>query len=175
MPVIGMMHSGVEYTPRPNDVQQQVARTMIDNGAQFVVGNGAHWVQSTEVYKDKLIVYSTGNFIFDQIDYETQIGLSLSADMKIDYDENIMRWIELAKECNAAQRGDNCLELANQKHLQTYQPAWKFDAVGSYGGYMGGSGRSGGVFQVTIKASAEQQADIERRANWSSTLRELGQ
>ena len=38
----------------------------IDSGADLVIGNHPHWVQPIEIYKDKLITYAHGNFVFDQ-------------------------------------------------------------------------------------------------------------
>jgi poly-gamma-glutamate synthesis protein (capsule biosynthesis protein) len=99
MPVIGMMHAGHEYTSKANEHQRSFAHQMIDYGAEFVVSNGAHWVQDTEVYKGKLIVYSTGNFIFDQLGYEERLGLSLAVDMSVPYDENLVGWLELGEDC----------------------------------------------------------------------------
>ena len=33
---------------------------------QLIVGNHPHWIQPLEIYKNKLIIYAHGNFIFDQ-------------------------------------------------------------------------------------------------------------
>jgi poly-gamma-glutamate synthesis protein (capsule biosynthesis protein) len=163
MPVIGMMHSGVEYTAQATPLQQEVAHKMIDYGAAFVIGNGAHWVQNTEVYKGKLITYSTGNFIFDQLGYEERLGLSIAADMDVPYDQNVAEWLRLGSTCTA--REDTCLEDARQRGLHKIQPAFTFEAVGSFGGYQ----------RVTEKANAQQLRDIEQRANWPQTLQQLGQ
>ncbi len=38
------------------------SRSMIDSGADFVFGHGPHIVRKMEVYKDKYIYYSLGNF-----------------------------------------------------------------------------------------------------------------
>lgn len=38
------------------------AHTMIDNGADVVFGHGPHVTRATEVYKDRFIAYSLGNF-----------------------------------------------------------------------------------------------------------------
>jgi poly-gamma-glutamate synthesis protein (capsule biosynthesis protein) len=46
--------------------QQDVSRAAIDAGADMVLGNHPHVTQGIEEYKGKLIVYSMGNFIFDQ-------------------------------------------------------------------------------------------------------------
>lgn len=63
--VIPFMHWGQEHEPQANARQRQLARLMIDAGADAVVGTHPHVVQDTEVYKGKPIVYSLGNFVFD--------------------------------------------------------------------------------------------------------------
>ncbi|HEU0025890.1 MAG TPA: CapA family protein [Ktedonobacterales bacterium] len=64
--VIPYFHWGIEYTNDPTSYQQNVARAAIDAGADMVLGNHPHWTQGIERYKDKLIIYSMGNFVFDQ-------------------------------------------------------------------------------------------------------------
>lgn len=63
--VIPFMHWGQEHEPRANERQRELARLMIDAGADAVVGAHPHVVQDTETYKGKPIVYSLGNFVFD--------------------------------------------------------------------------------------------------------------
>ena len=64
--VIPYFHWGIEYTEDPTTYQQNVARAAIDAGADMVLGNHPHWTQGIERYKGKLIIYSMGNFVFDQ-------------------------------------------------------------------------------------------------------------
>jgi poly-gamma-glutamate capsule biosynthesis protein CapA/YwtB (metallophosphatase superfamily) len=64
--VIPYFHWGIEYTNDPTTYQQNVARAAIDAGADMVLGNHPHWTQGIERYKGKLIIYSMGNFVFDQ-------------------------------------------------------------------------------------------------------------
>ncbi len=64
--VIVYPHWGTEYTPKPFAAQQKLARTIIDAGADMVIGNHAHWVGAMEVYKGRPIWYALGNFVFDQ-------------------------------------------------------------------------------------------------------------
>jgi poly-gamma-glutamate capsule biosynthesis protein CapA/YwtB (metallophosphatase superfamily) len=64
--VLPYFHWGIEYTKDPTQEQQQIARAAIDAGADMVLGNHPHWTQGIETYKGRLIVYSFGNFIFDQ-------------------------------------------------------------------------------------------------------------
>ena len=63
--VIPFMHWGWEREGDPSERQRQLARTMIDAGADAVVGGHAHVTQGAEYYKGKLIVSSLGNFVFD--------------------------------------------------------------------------------------------------------------
>lgn len=63
--VIPYMHWGQEHEPTANDRQRELARLMIDAGADAVVGTHPHIVQDTETYRGKPIIYSLGNFIFD--------------------------------------------------------------------------------------------------------------
>jgi poly-gamma-glutamate synthesis protein (capsule biosynthesis protein) len=72
-------HWGYEYvTTNPSNPQRSEARAMIDAGADMIIGAHPHVIQPLEIYKDKLIFYSLGNFIFDQyFSEETQQGLAL--------------------------------------------------------------------------------------------------
>ncbi|EKD99801.1 MAG: hypothetical protein ACD_22C00172G0011 [uncultured bacterium] len=74
--VIVSFHWGNEYTSEPNQRQKDLAHLAIDNGADLIIGNHPHWVQSGETYKDKYIKYAHGNFIFDQMwSEETKKGV----------------------------------------------------------------------------------------------------
>jgi poly-gamma-glutamate synthesis protein (capsule biosynthesis protein) len=65
--VIPYFHMGEEYLAVPPDWAIAGARAAIDAGATMVVTNHPHVVQGMEIYKGKPIVYSLGNFIFDQM------------------------------------------------------------------------------------------------------------
>lgn len=64
--VIVSMHNGVEYTLKPTEAQAAFAHAAIDAGATLVVGHHPHVVQPEENYKNGVIFYSLGNFVFDQ-------------------------------------------------------------------------------------------------------------
>lgn len=66
--VIPFMHWGWERERQPTARQQRLARLMIDNGADVVVGGHPHVTQGVDMYRGKLIVYSLGNFVFDSFD-----------------------------------------------------------------------------------------------------------
>ncbi|HVT92998.1 MAG TPA: CapA family protein [Bryobacteraceae bacterium] len=64
--VIVSMHAGYEYRKNPNAGQVQFAHQAIDAGAALVIGHHPHVTQPMEKYRDGVIFYSLGNFIFDQ-------------------------------------------------------------------------------------------------------------
>lgn len=64
--VIAVMHWGAEYQNRPARSVVQRAHWLIDNGADIVVGGHPHWEQGVSVYGGKPILWSLGNFVFDQ-------------------------------------------------------------------------------------------------------------
>jgi poly-gamma-glutamate synthesis protein (capsule biosynthesis protein) len=68
MPVIAMPHMGAEYKTAPDSIKTDFLRSLINSGADMVIGDHPHWIQTTESYKGHLIVYSMGNFMFDQQD-----------------------------------------------------------------------------------------------------------
>jgi poly-gamma-glutamate synthesis protein (capsule biosynthesis protein) len=64
--VVVYPHWGEEYELDHNLAQEKTARKFIDAGADVVIGAHPHVIQPVEMYKNKPIFYSLGNFIFDQ-------------------------------------------------------------------------------------------------------------
>ncbi len=64
------LHWGYELTDLPAPFQRQLARRFIDAGADIIIGHHPHVPQGWEVYKDRFIYYSLGNFNFWQFDGE---------------------------------------------------------------------------------------------------------
>jgi poly-gamma-glutamate synthesis protein (capsule biosynthesis protein) len=62
--VVVNFHWGEELARYPAPYQREIGRRAIDAGADLVVGHHPHVLQGAEVYKDRAIVYSLGNFIF---------------------------------------------------------------------------------------------------------------
>lgn len=65
--VVVAFHWGTEYVSQPTKRQKDLAHLSIDSGADLVIGNHPHWIEPVEIYKDKIITYAHGNFIFDQM------------------------------------------------------------------------------------------------------------
>ncbi|NQW80314.1 MAG: CapA family protein [Polaromonas sp.] len=70
--VIPVMHWGWENEPTSNARQRQLARLMIDAGADAVIGGHTHVTQETAQYKGKPIIYSVGNFVMKETDNAAQ-------------------------------------------------------------------------------------------------------
>lgn len=83
--VIVFAHWGDEFSVRHNNQQELMAHDWIDAGADLVVGSHPHVVQDVDIYKGRPIVYSLGNFLFDQQFPEgTQQGMLLAGEFTLD-------------------------------------------------------------------------------------------
>ena len=66
--VLPFLHWGWENERAPSTRQRELARALIDAGADAVVGSHPHVTQGAEMYRGKPIIYSLGNFVFDLLD-----------------------------------------------------------------------------------------------------------
>ena len=72
--VIALPHWGVEHDTELESEQIDGAHAYIDAGADAVIGAHPHILQGIEYYKGKPIVYSLGNFWFDDYDIDTLVA-----------------------------------------------------------------------------------------------------
>jgi len=56
---------GFEQIPYPSPKQIEWGRKIVDAGGDILLGHHSHVFQPVEIYKNKVIAYSLGNFIFD--------------------------------------------------------------------------------------------------------------
>jgi poly-gamma-glutamate synthesis protein (capsule biosynthesis protein) len=163
MPVIAMPHMGVEYQPAPDQLKTDFYRSLIDGGADMVIGDHPHWIQNTESYKGHLIVYSMGNFIFDQQDTpEVTRSAAIRVVMKTSGENLAMlaKWLKLGDTCKAFK--DDCLKQVKEQGLTKLNMTYQFDAIGTNDGN-----------KIAKPATPAQQADILQRLNWQSTMNQL--
>lgn len=81
--VVISMHAGTEYKRYPAQNQIEFAHVAIDAGADIVIGHHPHWIQNIEIYQNKPIFYSLGNFVFDQMwSQDTREGLIVKLNFK---------------------------------------------------------------------------------------------
>ncbi len=163
MPVIAMPHMGAEYKTAPDELKINFYRSLIDGGADMVLADHPHWIQTSESYNGHLIVYSMGNFIFDQQDTNE---VTRSAAIRVvfnditDSADLLDKWLTLGKTCGTFQ--DDCLEKVKSENLKKLNLTYQFAVVGS-----NDSGR------INKPATAEQQASILQRLGWQTTINGL--
>lgn len=159
MPTFAMPHAGAEYRPTHDLLRQKLYRTMIDHGADAVYGGHPHWVQDIELYKDKMIAYSLGNFIFDQ-EFESDVrqGLGVVTHISVEYSDDVAALIDIAEICKVHK--DNCLSLAKERNIN--KPIFEFTHS------LIGSER---VNNQTQKAGAATSKIILERADKNNLLR----
>jgi poly-gamma-glutamate capsule biosynthesis protein CapA/YwtB (metallophosphatase superfamily) len=76
------LHWGIEESFEVSSEQVEFAHELIDTGADVILGHHPHQFQGIEIYKGKPIIYSLGNFIFDQNDPENQEAFIVNLDYK---------------------------------------------------------------------------------------------
>jgi hypothetical protein len=89
--VVVYIHWGVEESSLPKKEDILIARKMIDNDVDIVIGSHAHAPQAIEKYKNGIIAYNLGNFIMPALKnlpaYYDEKGIPLFA-----YSKGLMLW-----------------------------------------------------------------------------------
>ncbi|BBH16293.1 hypothetical protein Back2_05800 [Nocardioides baekrokdamisoli] len=165
MPTIAMPHGGTEYDPKPDQLKTNLYHSMIDAGADAVIDDHPHWVQTSEAYKGRLIVYGMGNFLFDQ-QHDPERTRSAGINVRLDVDAthysaaeraNLQRWLKLGPTC--ATYHDDCLASARSEGLTKLKVTYRFGVVGT-----------DDSDRITRPASQELQQSILQRLNWAATI-----
>ena len=80
--IVGV-HWGVEYKSTASAKQKEIAKKLVENGADVIAGHHPHWVQEMEYIDNKPVYYSLGNFVFDQMwSQKTREGLAIKLTFK---------------------------------------------------------------------------------------------
>lgn len=61
------LHWGKMHVEQPGVSEERAARRLIDAGADVIIGHHPHVLQGIEIYKNRPIFYSLGNFIFPNL------------------------------------------------------------------------------------------------------------
>jgi len=64
--IVVSLHWGTEYSDYPTPAQREIAHSLVDAGADLILGHHPHCLQGMEFYKGSLIAYSLGNFVYDR-------------------------------------------------------------------------------------------------------------
>lgn len=163
MPVIAMPHMGAEYKSAPDQIKTDFYRSLIDNGADMVIGDHAHWVQTTESYNGHLIVYSMGNFMFDQqgsSEFTRSAGIRMLMSIGNQDSSLLKKWLMLGEACGIFK--DDCLNQAIKQSLTKLSIDYRFGVVGT-----------NDDDKIVKPATIDQQNSILNRLNWQSTMNQL--
>ena len=82
-----IMHWGDVYSTKPNKEQQNIAKFLVENGADMILGNHASAVQKMEIMqnsegKNVLVAYSLGNYISGETMDISKIELVLNIELR---------------------------------------------------------------------------------------------
>lgn len=80
--VVLSLHWGDEFISVPSRKQVTLARRLVRQGADVVLGHHPHIVQGIERYEGALIAYSLGNFIFDMWQQRLRQSVVLRLDIR---------------------------------------------------------------------------------------------
>jgi len=157
-----MPHMGAEYKTAPDSIKVNFYKSLIDGGADMVLGDHPHWIQTSESYEGHLIVYSMGNFMFDQQDTPEVVR---SAGIRVvinasDRSTLLNKWLNIGKSCKIYK--DDCLSKVKQQKLSKPQINYQFGVVGTSDSDM-----------IVKPATSAQQTSILQRLNWQSTINQL--
>jgi hypothetical protein len=68
--VILVLHWGLEEYLYPTPGQRKLAKALVDAGADVIFGHHPHVVQGMENLAGSVVSYSSGNFVFDEFEWE---------------------------------------------------------------------------------------------------------
>ncbi|MBQ1373094.1 CapA family protein, partial [Candidatus Saccharibacteria bacterium] len=158
---------GAEYQATHDAIRQNLYHAMIDAGVEMVLADHPHWTQDTEAYAGKLIVYSMGNFMFDQTsNKEVSRSAAITTDLKVTNASEVdfAAWDELSTAC-ATLSAQACFEKIQSAKLVAPKYDYHF-------GYIATTSAEN---RITRRASDAEQAEMAQRLNWSATMAALGQ
>lgn len=163
VPTIAMPHMGAEYKTSHDTLRQNIYRKIIDYGAESVIADHPHWIQDSEAYGGKLIVYSMGNFMFDQtFNVEVSRSAAIEALATFDIEElDLAGWNELGEKC--LEDAETCFENIVAAELKRPTLTWKYAYHGT----------TSAVSRITRLASETEQVAIGQRLNWAAIPAEM--
>ena len=157
-----MPHMGVEYENSSDELRQNLFHNLIDRGVDMVLADHPHHVQNAEAYNGHLIVYSMGNFMFDQQFDETVYSAAIDVTGNVAKDTDLEAWDGLAATC-LKKHGD-CLDDIQNSGLPRLDLKWSdYDFVAT---------TDAGNIQTRLGDDSDR-AFVGNRLNWDSVVSNL--
>lgn len=82
--LICSIHWGLELLDYPGPEEIELGRAMVDAGVDVILGHHSHLLWPVERYRNGLIFYSLGNFLFDLWAPETKLSVIVNLDLHKD-------------------------------------------------------------------------------------------
>lgn len=79
---VAILHWGNEYIHYPSLQQRALAHKIIDQGVDLIIGHHSHCIQPYENYRNGHILYSLGNFCFDDLQSQL-VSIGMLAEVEI--------------------------------------------------------------------------------------------
>lgn len=89
--IVVFIHWGEEYQREPNAFQQETADFLFNNGADYIIGSHPHviqpmaWYKADSTEKEKIVVWSLGNFVSNQRNRFTDGGSMFRLRLRKEY------------------------------------------------------------------------------------------
>jgi poly-gamma-glutamate capsule biosynthesis protein CapA/YwtB (metallophosphatase superfamily) len=98
--LILILHWGNEYMPEPDIQQTEMAHNLLQAGADIILGSHPHVIQPMEIVRvgeqNKLVIYSMGNFVSNQIGLERNSGVILNIKFRKDLNTGSTKLAEVS-------------------------------------------------------------------------------
>ncbi len=126
--LICIFHWDYEFELYPQPAHRQLAFELIDIGVSAIIGHHPHIVQGFEVYRNKPIFYSLGNFYFPdanysgyKMSYSEEAKNGLCVELMDDVNDTILYWTYLAdNERLLITKKENLFESQKLKKLSAF-------------------------------------------------------
>jgi poly-gamma-glutamate capsule biosynthesis protein CapA/YwtB (metallophosphatase superfamily) len=102
-------HWGIEYNPEPTNQQIKQAKELIDSGYSAIIGHHPHIPQGIQKYKNGIIIYSLGNFIFGSKNQYLNHNITVM----LHYEEEKLIYAEIIPIIGKFQNNDHILRELN--------------------------------------------------------------
>lgn len=126
---IVVVHGGIEYRKNPTVYQRNLARNIIDRGAEMVIFHHSHVVGYHEIWNNKLIHYGLGNAFFSDIHNLHSLDQSNSHAVLIGKSIKIVELKKLIPtqyiDTNINNSSNN---LSNKKYAKFYKDKYKINS-----------------------------------------------
>jgi len=133
--VILTIHWGPNMQQRPSHEFQEAAHALIDCGVDILHGHSAHILQGIEIYKKRVIMYDTGDFV-DDYQNDPVLRNDRSAFFEVTVDKNGIKRVQLIPvvindmQVNRAKGDEKSAIINNMKQL-SQEFGTSVDAQGS--------------------------------------------